>query len=141
MEFTPSRGEEIQSEYLLPRAQAVRALAELRRLAPGFSPVLQNAEVRTVAADDLWLSSSYGCDVVGIHFTWVRDTAKVVEAVGPIEDALLPLGARPHWGKVFRATAPELAPLYPRFADFVALRDRADPNRVFGNDFLDRVLG
>ena len=58
-----------------------------------------------------------------------------------IEDALLPLGARPHWGKCFVAGADAIAPLYPRLADFRALRDRVDPDRVFGNAWLDRVIG
>ena len=141
MEFTPSRGEEIQSEYLLPRENALAGIEALRRLQPGFGHLLQVAEIRSIAADDLWLSCAYGHDTVGFHFTWVRDTDAVLAAVGPMEEALLPLGARPHWGKVFAAGATDLAPLYPRFEDFRALRDRVDPDRVFGNAFLDRVVG
>ena len=141
MEFTPSRGEEIQSEYLLPRENALAAVDALRRLQPGFGPLLQVAEIRSIAGDDLWLSGASGRDTVGLHFTWVRDTEAVLAAVAPMEEELLPLGARPHWGKVFAAGAADLAPLYPRLEDFRALRDRVDPERVFGNAFLDRVLG
>jgi xylitol oxidase len=141
MEFTPSRGAELQSEYLVPRDHALEALAALRRLAPRFAPVLQGAEIRTVAADPLWLSSSYGADVVGVHFTWVRDEAAVYAVLPAIEDVLLPLGARPHWGKCFVATVADLGLLYPRLADFRTLRERADPTGKFANAWLERVVG
>lgn len=139
--FTPSRGEELQSEYLLPRARADAAIHALRGLAGRFGHLLQIAEIRTVAADDLWLSGAYGRDVVALHFTWVPDHPAVLAALAVIEDALLPLGGRPHWGKVFRAGAAELGEANPRLGDFRDLRDRVDPGRKFGNAFLDRVLG
>jgi xylitol oxidase len=138
--FIPSRGEELQSEYLLPRPVALEAVARLRKLSPQFARILQTAEIRTVAADDLWLSGSYAHDVVAIHFTWTRNMPALMGVLPSIEKALLPLGARPHWGKVFCASARSLAPLYPRFADFLALRDRFDPQRKFGNNFLQRTL-
>jgi xylitol oxidase len=141
MEFTPSRGEELQSEYLVPRGRALEAVDALRGLRERMAPLLQTCELRTVAADDQWLSSAYGRDVVGIHFTWLQDEPGLYAVLPAMEEALLPLGARPHWGKCFAAGAAELAPLYPRFADFRALRDRVDPERTFGNAFLDRVLG
>jgi xylitol oxidase len=141
MEFTPSRGAELQSEYLVPRHAVGEAVDALRSLSVRFAPLLQSAEIRTVAADDLWLSSSYGRDAVGFHFTWVCDVPAVRGVLGPIEDALLPLQGRPHWGKVFLAGATELRPLYSRFDDFLALRDRVDPDRKFGNAFLDHCFG
>ena len=141
MEFTPSRGEELQSEYLLPRRTALEGLARLRDLGRSLAPVLQGAEIRTVAPDTQWLSSSYEQETVGVHFTWLREPEGVYAVLPAIEGALLPLGARPHWGKCFVAGAEQLEPLYPRFRDFSALRDRLDPDRTFGNDFLDRVLG
>ncbi|NUO36221.1 MAG: FAD-binding protein [Dermatophilaceae bacterium] len=141
MEFTPSRGEELQSEYLLPRADALTAIERLRALGPRMAPVLQVCELRTVSADQHWLSSSYGHDVLGVHFTWLRDEERVYAVLPAVEEALLPLGARPHWGKCFVAEADAIAPLYPRLADFRALRDRVDPDRVFGNAWLDRVIG
>jgi xylitol oxidase len=98
-------------------------------------------EIRTVAADSLWLSSSYGHDVVGFHFTWVLDPDAVDALLPAIEEVLLPLSARPHWGKCFVAGAADLAPLYPRWPDFIDLRERTDPDRKFGNSWLDRVLG
>ncbi|GIF51861.1 xylitol oxidase [Asanoa ferruginea] len=137
--FTPSRGEELQSEYLLPRAAVHEAFAALRPLAPRIASVLQISEIRTVAADDLWLSPAYGTDVVGVHFTWVKDIERVFALLPDIEAALLPLGARPHWGKCFAAT--EVAASYPRMADFRALRARVDPTGKFGNDLVDTLLG
>lgn len=139
-EFTPSRGEELQSEYLLPREAAREAVERLRALAPSYAGLLQVSEVRTVAADDLWLSSAQGHDVVGLHFTWVRDVAGVYAALPAIEEALLPLGARPHWGKCFVAGAGALRPLYPLFDDFRALAERVDPQGKLRNAFLERHL-
>ena len=141
MEFTPSRGEELQSEYLLPREHTLEAVERLRALAEVMAPVLMVTELRTVAADSHWLSSSFGHDVVGVHFTWVRDVERVYAVLPLIEDALLPLGARPHWGKCFVAVAEQLEGLYPRLGDFRELRRRVDPEGKFGNAFLDRVIG
>ena len=141
MDFTPSRGEELQSEFLLPRAHALEAIARLRRLGPSFVHLLQVTEIRTVARDRLWLSRAYDADVVGLHFTWVRDLPGVIAALPAIEDALLPLGARPHWGKLFTADAAALAAAYPRLADFQRLRAEVDPTGKFSNAFLDEHLG
>ena len=141
MEFTPSRGAELQTEYLVPRGSGRSAIAALRGLSDRMAPILQVSEIRTVARDSLWLSSSHDTDVVGFHFTWVLDEPAVYAVLPAMEAALLPLGARPHWGKCFVAGAGELAPLYSRWDDFRRLRDRADPARKFGNAFLDKVLG
>lgn len=140
-DFTPSSGVELQSEYLLPRSRAVEAIESLRTVAARIAPLLQISEIRTVAADSLWLSSAYAEDVVGIHFTWIRDVEAVNALLPALEEMLIPLGARPHWGKCFTATAGDLAPLYPRWNDFRSLRDRVDPDRKFDNDFLQRHLG
>ncbi|CCH87704.1 putative xylitol oxidase [Modestobacter italicus] len=142
MGFTPSNGDEIQSEYLLPRAHAVPALEALRALADRIRPLLQTCEIRTVAADRLWLSTAHEQDSVALHFTWVQAQSAVEELLVDLEAALLPLGARPHWGKVFLADAGTLAPRYPRHADFADLVQRLDPRRAFGNAWLERhVLG
>ena len=139
-EFTPSNGEEIQSEYLVPRSRAVEAIEAVRTLAPLVAPLLQITEIRTVAPDDLWLSSSYGTDVVGLHFTWVRDQAGVEAVLPQVEAALLPLGARPHWGKLYLDREGVVPSLYPRLADFAALAARFDPDARFRNPFLARLL-
>jgi alditol oxidase len=141
LEFTPSRGEELQSEYLVPRTQARAAIERLRELAPSYAALLQVAEVRTVAADSLWLSGAHERDVVGFHFTWLRDVSGVYAVLPAIEQALLPLGGRPHWGKCFAAGSDTLRPLYPRFDDFRDLVGRVDPSRKFQNAFLERCLG
>ena len=139
--FTPSNGAELQSEYFVAREHALAAIERLRGMSSRLAPLLEVAEIRTVAADELWLSGAHGRDTVGLHFTWVRDEPAVRRVVREIEAALVPLGARPHWGKVFEMDAGALADAFPRLPDFAALRDRVDPERVFGNAFLDRVLG
>jgi xylitol oxidase len=141
LEFTPSRGEELQSEYLVPRTEAPVAIERLRALAPSFAPLLQVSEVRTVAADRLWLSGAHDREVVGFHFTWLRDVSGVYAVLPAIEEALLPLGGRPHWGKCFAAGSAALRPLYPRFDDFRDLATRVDPTGKFRNAFLARCLG
>ncbi len=141
LEFTPSRGAELQSEYLVPRAAAVRALRAVRELADDIRPLLQVTEVRRIAADALWLSGAFGTDAVGIHFTWLPDQPAIDALLPRIEERLLPLGARPHWGKRFHADVEALSPLYPRLDDFRALAARFDPRGVLVNDFLRAKLG
>ncbi len=138
LDFTPSSGDELQSEFLVPRAHAVDALRALDAVAERIAPVLQIAELRTVAADELWLSPAYLTDLAGFHFTWVSDAAAVAPVLAAVEHALAPYGARPHWGKLFERLP---AGQYPRLADFRALRDRLDPARTFTNDLLDTWLG
>jgi xylitol oxidase len=139
--FTPSNGDELQTEYLVPRANATAALAAVRELAGRIAPLLLITEIRTMKADTLWLSGAYGTDAVGIHFTWKKLPAEVTALLPEIEARLLPMGARPHWGKVFLAERDRIAPMYPRFDDFVALARTHDPDGVLRNDFLARTLG
>lgn len=113
LDFTPSNGVELQSEYLLPRKYA---------------------------ADNLWLSSSYGTDAVGLHFTWVKDQPAVEALLPEIESILEPFEARPHWGKLFTTSPLRLETLYPKLPDFRALVQRLDPDGVFQNAFLRGVL-
>ena len=142
MGFTPSSGEELQSEYLIPRRHAVEAIGAVRALAGSIRPVLQVSEIRSVAADRLWMSTSYGGEAVCIHFTWKPEREAVGEVIVRLEAALAPFGARPHWGKVFEAEAAEIAPLYERLPDFVRLMERLDPRGAFRNSWLEaRLLG
>jgi xylitol oxidase len=142
MGFTPSSGEELQSEYHLPRARAVDALRTLRDLAGVVRPVLQVSELRTVAADRLWMSPQHDRDTLSVHFTWHKDWPAVRAVLAEVEAALAPFEARPHWGKLFLAGAADLAPRYPRLGDFTGLAGRLDPRGVFINDWLRRhVLG
>jgi alditol oxidase len=135
--FTPSGGDELQSEYAIASEHAVDAVRALRPLGPILTPLLLTSEIRAVAADSLWLSPFHERDSVCIHFTWKPLGAKVHAALQRIEVALAPFEPRPHWGKVFIGTP---APLYPRLQEFRALRARLDPGRAFGNAF-DAQLG
>ena len=140
--FTPSSGEEIQSELLIGREHAQQAITAMRGLSDEIVPLLLVGEIRTVAADDLWLSPAYGRETVALHFTWRRAPEAVAAVVAELERALAPFGARPHWGKLMAARAAELAPLYPRMGDFLRLRAMLDPRGVFVNDWLiEHVLG
>jgi alditol oxidase len=140
LEFTPSNGEELQSEYFVPRAAAAEAFEILRSLGQLMAPVMQISEVRTIAADELWLSPSQGRDTVALHFTWIQDETAVRPVVAALEEALLPLGARPHWGKVFTADAAALRECYPKVPDFIELAAKYDPAGKFRNDYLNTYL-
>jgi xylitol oxidase len=97
------------------------------------------SEIRSTAADSLWLSGSHGSDTVAIHFTWRKRQAEVDAAVREVEAALEPFAARPHWGKVSHLDAGRLAALYPRLGDARALFERLDPDGRFSNDRLERL--
>jgi xylitol oxidase len=142
MGFTPSVGDELQSEYLLPHRSAVAAIEAVRALAHRIRPLLLTCEIRTVAADRLWMSTAYDRASVALHFTWKPVPAAVADVLVDLERALSPFAARPHWGKVFRAGAAAIAPLYARHADFVRLTERLDPRGAFRNAWLeDNLLG
>ncbi|MGW3787692.1 FAD-binding protein [Micromonospora chokoriensis] len=138
--FTPSSGDELQSEYHVPRAAAADALAALDDVAHLIAPVLLVCELRTVAADELWLSPNHRRDSFVVHFTWIDDTAAVLPVVAAVEDRLAPFAPRPHWGKVFVTDPAELASRYPRYADFAALLADLDPKGMFRTDALDRYF-
>jgi alditol oxidase len=137
LEFTPSTGDELQSEYLLPRSRAADALAALDPIASRLAPVLRICELRTVAADGLWLSPAYQRDSVAFHFTWVQDWAAVSPVLADLEARLARFAPRPHWGKLFHA-AP--AARYEHQAGFRALMREYDPAGKFRNDLLDRFF-
>ena len=140
LDFTPSSGTELQSEYLMPRRHAIEALAAIDRIRDQVAPVLQISEIRTVAADELWLSPCYQRDSVAIHFTWIKDTSAVTPVLAAIEDALSPFDARPHWGKLFRTSPQAVRARYERLPDFERLLRRYDPAGKFRNDFIDRYF-
>ena len=140
LEFTPSAGDELQSEFLLPRGHAAAALDALGPLAAELAAILQIAEIRTVAADDLWLSPCYQRDTVAFHFTWINDWAAVAPVLARVEARLTPFAPRPHWGKLFTAGPVEVAARYPRMDGFRDLMRHYDPAGKFGNDLLDRYI-
>ncbi|MET7666927.1 FAD-binding protein [Micromonospora luteifusca] len=138
--FTPSSGDELQSEYHVPRTAAAAALAALDDVAHLIAPVLLVCELRTVAADELWLSPNHQRDSFVVHFTWIDDTAAVLPVVAAVEERLAPFAPRPHWGKVFVTDPAELATRYPRYADFTAQLTHLDPTGKFRTDLLDRYF-
>jgi xylitol oxidase len=138
MGFTPSSGDEVQSELLLPRGSALDAIEIVRKFADDMAPHLLVSEIRTVAADTLWMSPQYERDTVAFHFTWRPHTAEVTRLVTRLETALASFEPRPHWGKIFTVDGATLAPRYPRHADFVDLVNRFDPRGAFRNAWLER---
>ena len=138
--FTPSSGAELQSEYLLPREHAVAALTAMRGLTEAITPLLLVSEIRTMAADNLWLSANYDRAGIALHFTWKPEQEAVEKVLLLIEAALAPFQARPHWGKLFQLRAAELTPLYPKFQDFRDVAELMDPEHKFRNDFLTRTV-
>jgi alditol oxidase len=142
MGFNPSSGAEIQSEYIVARADALHAIEAVRRVVAPFRGLIKASEIRTVAADALWMSPQYHQDTVAIHFTWERRQAEVESALVALEGALAAFKARPHWGKLFMARADTIGGLYERLPDFRALLERLDPRGAFRNGWLEsRVLG
>lgn len=136
-ELPPSAGEELQSELYLPREAAPEAFAALRGIGHLIAPVLHVSEVRTVRADDLWLSPAYGRDSVTLHFTWYRNPEAVAPVLKAVEERLAPLGARPHWGKLTTLPPADVVASYERAEDFAGLLERFDPQGKFRNPFVD----
>ncbi|WP_165987704.1 FAD-binding protein [Streptomyces sp. YIM 98790] len=139
-EFTPSRGEELQSELFLPRAAAPQAIAALTELGEQVAPVLLVSEIRTMAADGQWLSPCHGRDSVAFHFTWRKDPEAVLPVLAEVEDRLMPLGARPHWGKITTRVPATVAACYERMPDFRRLAAEIDPYGIFRNEFVSALL-
>jgi L-gulonolactone oxidase len=128
-------------EYALPRAAVPDALREVRRLIERRHwRISFPIEVRVAAADDLWLSTAYGRDTgyIAVH-RYIRDDYH--QYFRAVEAIMRDHGGRPHWGKIHFQDAETLRESYPRFDEFLAVRDRLDPNRVFANSYLERVLG
>ena len=140
MDFTPSSGEELQSEYLMPRQFAFEAFKAVDGLRDHIAPLLQISEVRTIAADALWMSPCYHQDSVAIHFTWKKDWPGVSQILPILEDALAPFHARPHWGKLFTRTPESLQSLYERLPEFQELLRNYDPQGKFRNPFLEKYI-
>jgi xylitol oxidase len=135
--FTPSSGDELQSEYVVPRHHSAAAVAELRRLSTVVAPLLLVSEIRSIASDTLWLSPFYEQDSVAFHFTWQPRPAEVLAALPQIESALAPFGVRPHWGKLF-VGSPHAS--YPKLPEFRRLARDLDRDGKFHNAFLRRYV-
>jgi xylitol oxidase len=137
LDFLPSVGAELQSEYFVARADAVPAIVALREIGDRIDAPLLISEIRTIAADTFWMSPCYGEDCVALHFTFKPDWDAVRPVLTAIEDRLAPFAVRPHWGKLFTMPAAEVKARYPRLGDFQALCRRLDPDGKFRNAFLD----
>jgi xylitol oxidase len=137
MGFTPSAGKELQSEYFVPRQHAVEAILAIERLRDQVSPHLLISEIRTIAADNLWLSPCSEQSSVSIHFTWKQDWPAVRKLLPVIEKELAPFKPRPHWGKLFTMRPGDLKDSYKRLPDFVELSRKYDPQGKFRNQFLN----
>lgn len=137
MGFTPSSGKELQTEYFVPRKNAVDAILAISKMGSQISPHLFTSEVRTIAADNLWLSPCYKRDSVAIHFTWKQDWPAVSKLLPVIEKELAPFNPRPHWGKLFTISPGLLEKRYEKLPEFRELAAQMDPKGKFRNAFLN----
>jgi xylitol oxidase len=140
-DFPPSsRGRERHSEYFVRREDAVPAIRALYGVGAQIAQALQISEIRTVAEDDLWMSTAHGRDTVALHFTWTDRDADVTAAMPVVEAALDRFRPRPHWGKMHARSPEQVAAGYERLADFRDLCRRYDPDGKFQNDYLRRYV-
>ena len=137
MGFTPSAGKELQSEYFVPRKNALDAILAVEKLHEQISPHLMITEIRTIAADDLWMSPAYKQDSVAVHFTWKPEWPEVSKLLPVIERELAPFNPRPHWGKLFTIPPAQLQSRYEKLPEFIALAKKFDPQGKFRNEFLN----
>jgi alditol oxidase len=137
MNFTPSSGAEIQTEYFVPRSRGYEAILAVEQLKDKITPHLFITEIRCIAADDLLMSPACHQDSMAIHFTWKPETDAVLKVLPLIEEKLAPFNARPHWGKVFTMPPSRLAQVYPNTPKFQALVKQYDPQGKFRNQFID----
>lgn len=140
MEFTPSSGEELQSEYFVPREHAYEAILAIDQIRDLISPYILISELRTIDADRFWMSPFYNQPSLAIHFTWIQDWPAIQKILPLIETKLAPFGARPHWGKLFTMEAAKLRSLYVKLKDFRDLLQHYDPAGKFKNEFLEQYI-
>lgn len=140
MGFTPASGEELQVEYFVPAEHAVAAIGTLHRHRDRLAPLLLMGEIRTIAADDLWMSPCYRQPCVAFHFSFKQDWPALKEVLPGLEEALTPLRPRPHWGKMFTMPPRTVQARYPRLPAFRALLNAHDPGGKFRNAFVERYV-
>jgi len=139
LDFAPSVGEEIQTEFFVDRKDAAAAIEAVSQLGAEITPLLWITELRTIAADNLWLSGAFERDTLAIHFTWKKEDA-IYPVIEKVEAALRPFNYRPHWGKVFTADAQYLKSVYPKINEFKALVEALDPTSKFENSFTRSIF-
>ena len=140
MGFTPSSGDELQSELFVAAADGPEAMRTLIGLGDRLAPVLKISEVRAVAADTLWLSPCYQRDCIVFHFTWIPSWPVVQPVLALVESALEPFEPRPHWGKLSTLDGSIVRSRFERLGAFAHLQGEWDPSRKFRNAYLDNVL-
>jgi xylitol oxidase len=140
MNFTPSSGDELQSEFFVPRDKGYQAILAVERLREHVFPHLLISELRTIDADQLWVSPCYQRPSLAIHFTWKPQWPEVKAVLPLIEEHLAPFDARPHWAKLFTMSPARLEAQYARLNDFKQLLNQYDPKAKFRNDFLSTNL-
>ena len=140
MNFTPSSGDELQSEYFVPRDKAYQAILAVEALREHITPHLFITELRTIDSDDLWMSTCYKRPSLTIHFTWKPEWAAVKNVLPMIEAKLEPFDARPHWAKLFTMAPSRLQGLYVKLPEYKALLKQYDPNGKFRNEYLNTNL-
>ena len=140
LDHTPSSGDELQAELFVDRRDAAEAFLALDQMRDELAPLVQVSEIRTIAADGLWLSPAYRRESVAFHFTWVPDAAAVGRMLGRVEAALERFEPRPHWGKLSSIPPEVVRSRYERSVEFAALVERLDPGGVFRNDFVETSI-
>jgi alditol oxidase len=137
MNFTPSSGAELQSEYFVPREKGYAAILAVEQLRDQITPHLFISEFRTIAADDLWISPCYQRSSMTLHFTWKPEWPAVKKVLPLIEEKLAPFGVRPHWGKLFTMSPAVLRSRYGKMQAYQGLLKQYDPDGKFRNEFID----
>jgi xylitol oxidase len=140
MNFTPSSGAELQTEYFVPRSRGYEAILAVEQLRDKITPHLFITELRAIAADDLSMSMAYKRDSMAIHFTWKPETPQVTALLPLIEEKLRPFDARPHWAKVFSVPPARLKSLYEKQPEYQALLNHYDPKGKFRNEFVNHNI-
>jgi xylitol oxidase len=140
MNFTPSNGAELQTEYFVPRSRGYEAIRAVETLSDKIGPHLFITELRSIAADDLWMSMAYQRDSLAIHFTWKQQTPEVMALLPEIEAKLAPFEARPHWAKLFTVPPATLKARYPKHDAFTELVTQHDPQSKFRNEFINHNI-
>ena len=140
MGFTPSSGKELQAEYFVPHEHAVEAIQAIQKMGKEIGPHLFISEIRTIDADDFWMSTCYKQPSVTIHFTWKQEWNAVSKLLPAIEKELAPFNAKPHWGKLFTMSPSTLASRYQKMNDFKKVVAEFDSKGKFRNEFLEKNI-
>ncbi|MEP7374058.1 MAG: FAD-binding protein [Chitinophagaceae bacterium] len=140
MGFKPSAGKELQGEYFVPIEHAYDAMMAMEKLNEKITPHLFISEIRSIAADDFWMSPCYKKTCVALHTTWKQETDTVMNLLPLIEEQLAPFNAKPHWAKLFTIAPSVLQSRYEKLNDFKQLINQYDSNGKFRNEFLSKNL-